>query len=39
MKKNKIRWLLEGRYFLESDEKTGNDVKWNFFEVDALIAI
>jgi hypothetical protein len=25
--------------FLESDEKKGNDVKWNFFEVDTLIAI
>jgi hypothetical protein len=26
-------------YFLKSNEKKGNDVKWNFFEVDILIAI
>ncbi len=37
-KQNKMATKKED-YFLEFNEKKGNDVKWNFFEVDILIAI
>jgi hypothetical protein len=38
IKQNKMATKKED-YFLKSNEKKGNDVKWNFFKVDILIAI
>jgi len=37
--RNNIRWLPEGRFYKKNNEKKGNDVKWNYFEVDAFITI